>query len=152
MFSLEKVLLSSAYYYRPKPQDQQEFSDPGTYSFVVPAGVEKISAVAVGAGGGGSNSLNGGGGGGGALQYRNNISVTPGETLTVSVGRGGAAGTIGQTGTASSLYRGGTALVYAAGGSGAVGSSGGIGGSASSNSSVPIPYAPVGNSALDSVS
>ncbi len=152
MFSLEKVLLSSAYYYRPKPQDQQEFSDPGTYSFVVPAGVERIAAVAVGAGGGGSNSLNGGGGGGGALQYRNSIAVTPGETLTVNVGRGGVAGTVGQTGTASSLYRGGTSLVYAAGGSGAVGSSGGIGGSASSNSSVPIPYAPVGNSALDSVS
>ena len=152
MFSLEKVLLSSAYYYRPKPQDQQEFSDPGTYSFVVPAGVEKISAVAVGAGGGGSNSANGGGGGGGALQYRNNMTVTPGETLTVTVGRGGTAGTIGQTGTASSIYRGGTALVYASGGSGAVSSSGGIGGAASSNSSVPIPYAPVGNSALDSVS
>jgi hypothetical protein len=80
------------------------------------------------------------------------MPVTPGETLTVAVGRGGAPGTIGQTGTVSSIYRGGTALVYASGGSGAFGSSGGIGGAASSNSSVSIPYAPVGNSALDSVS
>ena len=57
-----------------------------------------------GAGGGGSGGQNGeacgnviggrfgggsGGGGGGGLRYRNNISVTPGSTVTVTVGRAG---------------------------------------------------------------
>jgi hypothetical protein len=47
-----------------------------TYSFVVPAGITSISVVAVAAGGRSSE-------GSGNLAYGNNISVTPGETLTV---------------------------------------------------------------------
>ena len=46
-----------------------------TYSFVVPAGVTSISMVGVAAGGRSEGSGN--------LAYGNNISVTPGETLTV---------------------------------------------------------------------
>jgi len=71
---------------------------PGTYSFTIPNGVTSISAVAVGGGGGGggNSGVSGPGssaGGGGGLGWTNNISVTPGEVITISVGQGGAAGT-----------------------------------------------------------
>ena len=68
-----------------------EFITPGTYSWTAPAGVTSVSVVCVGAGGGGlSNEINqGGGAGGGGLGYKNNISVTPGQSYTVVVGAGG---------------------------------------------------------------
>jgi hypothetical protein len=108
--------------------------------------------VAIGGGGGGASDVNDGGGGGGAgLQYRNDIAVTPGETLTVIVGSGGAPGVNAATGGASGLYRGGSQLVYASGGAGARSQFGGPGGAASSNGATSIPYAPLGNSGLGSV-
>lgn len=64
------------------PPGQQAYTTAGTFTFVVPAGVTSISAVAVGSGNQASGGL---GGGGGALAYVNNISVTPGESLSVRV-------------------------------------------------------------------
>ena len=152
MLSLEQVLLAAAQYYNPEARDQQEFPTPGTYSFTVPTGVTSICAVAIGGGGGGASDVNdGGGGGGGGLQYRNDITVTPGETLTVVVGSGGASGVNAATGGPSGLYRSGTQLVYATGGAGARSQFGGPGGAASSNGATAIPYAPLGNSGLGSV-
>ena len=57
----------------------------------VPEGVTSISAVCVGGGGGASRgyTLGGAGGGGGGLSWRNNISVTPGDSLWVFIGTGG---------------------------------------------------------------
>lgn len=111
MLALEKVLLAGANYYRPKAQGQQEFTAPGTYSFIVPANVDSISMVAVGGGGGGAQNVNdGGGGGGGALAYSNNVTVTPGEALTVIVGQGGSRGNgAGTAGAQSSVTRAGAA-------------------------------------------
>ena len=66
---------------------QQVFTSDGT--FTVPAGVTAVSVVVVGGGGGGGPTPGpgyGGGGGGGALAYKNNISVTPGASITVTVG------------------------------------------------------------------
>lgn len=129
MFALEKILISSARYYQPTVRDQEEWTTPGTYYFTVPAGVTKISAVAIGAGGGGAGGINdGGGGGGGALQYLNEISVTAGETLTIVVGTGGAPGAIGTVGGHSGIYRGATQLLRANGGSGGNYATGGAGG------------------------
>ena len=109
MLALEKVLLAGANYYRPKAQGQQEFTSPGTYSFIVPANVESISMVAVGGGAGGAQNVDdGGGGGGGALAYNNNVVVTPGEVLTVTIGQGGSRGNgSGIAGTQSSVTRAG---------------------------------------------
>lgn len=92
------------------PKGQQEFSSTG--SFTVPTGVTSISAVAVGAGGLGVNGENsnyghGTGGAGGSLRYVNAISVTPGESLTV---------TVGANNSATTIARGGTVLVSGAGG------------------------------------
>jgi hypothetical protein len=70
----------------------------GYSTWVVPVGVTSISVVAIGGGGSGASATTtqaGGGGGGGGLAYKNNISVIPGETLTMDVGSGGVQGTNG---------------------------------------------------------
>ena len=73
---------------------QQTYTSSGTYSWTCPSGVTSVSVVCIGGGGGGNGGGNGvggaGGGGGGGLGYKNNISVTPGQSYTVVVGGGGA--------------------------------------------------------------
>lgn len=67
----------------------QSYTTAGTFTWVAPAGVTKVSIVAVGGGGGGrcgGNTY----WGGGALAWRNGVSVTPGTSYTVYVGVGGA--------------------------------------------------------------
>lgn len=73
---------------------QAAFTTPGMYSWTAPPEVTSVSVVAVGGGGGGSSSNGGGGagGGGGGLGWKNNISVTAGQTYTVVVGAGGLRG------------------------------------------------------------
>lgn len=88
------------------PPGQQAFTTPGTYSFIVPTGLTELSAVLVGAGSTGGTKT---GGAGGSLRYINNLPVTPGETLTVSVGAGGGYGSTGPT----TLKRGSDTLLYA---------------------------------------
>jgi hypothetical protein len=61
------------------PVGSAVYTTPGTYSWVAPVGVKSVSIVAIGAGGNGS-------GGGGGLGYKNNYSVTPGNSYTVVVG------------------------------------------------------------------
>ncbi len=74
--------------------NEETFTTPGIQSWTAPAGVTSVNVVAVGAGGRGGAapaSINygyAGGGGGGGLAYKNNISVTPGQTYTVVVGSG----------------------------------------------------------------
>ena len=74
----------------------QQYKDPGTYSFLIPNGVNTISVLAIGGGGAGDdgNTGDGGGGGGagGACAVASNVAVTPGNTITVVVGAGGASG------------------------------------------------------------
>jgi hypothetical protein len=100
-------------------------------SWIVPTNVSGISIVCVGGGGGGRGSSSGGrGGGGGALAYGNNYAVTSGETLTITVGAGGA-GIIGTTsapgGGVSSVRRGSTLMCEAGGAAaGGGGSAGGV--------------------------
>jgi hypothetical protein len=74
------------------PTGEASFITAGTFSWTVPTNVTSVSVVAVGAGGGGSVNEQGTGGGG-ALAYKNNISVTPGTSITVVVGAGGTAST-----------------------------------------------------------
>jgi hypothetical protein len=104
--------------------------------------VTLIAAVAIGPGGntGNSGSAQLNGGGGGALSYDNAIVVTPGETLSI---------TVGSVGGDSSIKRGATTLLLAKGASsqtggqassgvGAVKYSGGDG--ASGKSTPPTKY------------
>lgn len=73
---------------------QQVYTTPGTYTWVAPTGVCKVSVVAVGGASAGSgnrySSMNGGGGG--ALAYANNTSVSPGSPYSIRVGTGAYTG------------------------------------------------------------
>lgn len=80
---------------------QDEFMEPGTYTWVCPPGVTTVSAVCVGGGGGGSSSWANPSGGGAGLGWKNNISVTPGTSYTVVVGQGGARSGNSQDGQSS---------------------------------------------------
>ena len=69
---------------------QQSFTSSGTFS--VPSGISSVNVLVV-AGGGGAGSTHSGGGGAGGLIYRPGFTVTPGGTVTVTVGDGGASST-----------------------------------------------------------
>jgi hypothetical protein len=76
------------------PNGNAVYQTPGNYSLVVPAHVHSINLLAVAGGGGGGAGYSiqgGGGGGGGSGGYTapQNVIVTPGETLNISVGQGG---------------------------------------------------------------
>jgi hypothetical protein len=89
------------------------YTSGGTYTFTVPANVYSVSSVCIGGGGAGNRiadtttSFTFGGGGGG-LAYKNNIAVTPGQTITITVA------------APSTIMRGGVSsfgsLFYASGG------------------------------------
>jgi hypothetical protein len=92
-------------------------------SWVVPTGVTSVSIFCVSGGGGGRvepSSSARRGGGGSATGYRNNIPVTPGETLTIQVGGGGAGAlsAVGGTGGKTRILRGSTELCVAQPGAG----------------------------------
>lgn len=111
-------------------------------SFIVPAGVTKIYVSACGGGGGGAGAAGnngisgnaGGGGGGGAGQsvLRAPYTVTPGQTIAITIGGGGSAGAGGVSNFGGNSGSGGStvigSLVTLAGGSGGSGGSLGTGG------------------------
>lgn len=130
----------------PWAQNLQAFSATGAdQAFTVPAGVTSLTVKAWGAGGASNSATSteadrARGGPGGFV--RATIAVTPGETLTIKVGTGGAfcsrdfgARAPGAGGGRSAVMRGSTPLVIAGGGGGAGGygasateSFGGVGG------------------------
>jgi len=71
----------------------QSFTSSGT--FAVPSGVTSLNSVLVVGGGAGGGSQHGGGGGAGGLIFMPEYPVTPGGTLTVTVGDYGAGGQSG---------------------------------------------------------
>ena len=98
-------------------QGQQAYTTAGTYSWVAPTGVTSVAVVAVG--GGGAGSASGGankGGGGGGLGWKNNISVTPGNSYTVVVGSAGANGCFGDGTPGGNSYFINTSTVLGGGG------------------------------------
>jgi D-alanyl-D-alanine carboxypeptidase len=108
----------------------QVFTASGTFN--VPAGVSSVDVLLVG-GGGGGGSRQGGGGGAGGVRVATGVSVTPGGTVTVTVGAGGAGGTSGGRGTNGGTTSFGAESVVGGGGGGGrttnnAGASGGSGG------------------------
>ena len=118
---------------------QAQFTEVGTYQWIAPSGVFQVSAVCIGGGGNGGVqefSSSGGAGGGGALGWKNNISVTPGQSYTVVVGgtaldsyfitdttvKGGKGGNAEDSGT--STFTGGTGGNYVGDGGGNGGNGG----------------------------
>ena len=118
----------------------------GTSTFLVPAGVSRIYYEMCGGGGGYGGSYTagptyrGGGGGGGGGYLFGYIDVTPGETLTITVGAPGNNGsdgnpaTSGSNGGQSIIASGATELAKVSGGAGGTGATstavgqGGLGG------------------------
>jgi hypothetical protein len=97
------------------PAGQQAYTCAGTYTWVAPAGVTKVSVVAVGGGSGGYFTAFGGnylkGGAGGGLGYKNCITVTPGASYTIVVGAGGS-GYYAFGGSPPSTINGGTSTAF----------------------------------------
>lgn len=118
-----------------------------TQTYTIPAGYTSMDVFCVGGGGKGQRSYSGGdwedtdgggGGGGGFTSTVKNISVSSGQSLTITVGAGGTSG----DGGVSSVVRSGSTLCSAKGGYGdsrsdfypsGGGSGGGAGGLALSN-------------------
>ena len=124
-------------------------SSSGTYT--VPTGVTSIQYLVVGGGGGGggatSGASNGGSGGGAGGMLYGTMSVTPGQTISYSVGAGGTGGTssggaagAGNNSTFGSLtavgggygIQSGSAATGGSGGSGGGSAGGGTAGSGTS--------------------
>lgn len=113
------------------PHGQQVFTSNGT--FTVPSNVYNIKVTCVGGGGGSYYILDPLGGldyiffaGGGAASATKSLSVTPGQTYSVSIGLGALQSntSVGQTGGATSF---GITLCVANGGIGSVGGTVGVG-------------------------
>lgn len=140
---------------------QKRFTTSG--SFIVPAGVTTVylSGCAGGGGGGGGSSRNstssagtgGGGGGSGQSVIKYPVSVTPGQTIAVTIGAGGSSGPAATAAAAGSGGAGGNTifgtlltLVAGAGGSGGnygtVAQSGGTGGNGYPNGGVAVSSQP----------
>ena len=101
------------------PPGNQTFTSSGTSTFTVPAGVTSVAVVCVGAGGKSGIGNSGQAGGGGALAYKNNITVTPGSTATVTVGApGNHSGNQGNSGGLSKFTYNGVDYAIAGGGGG----------------------------------
>jgi len=98
------------------PPGQQAYTTAGSYSWVAPAGVTKVSVVVVGSGAGGKSFNNAAGGPGGGLAYVNNYSVTPGNSYTAVVGAGGIGTAFGCTACGNASYFSATCVVRATGG------------------------------------
>ncbi|MGH7240872.1 MAG: hypothetical protein ACREGB_01090, partial [Candidatus Saccharimonadales bacterium] len=109
------------------------YSTAGTDTYTVPSGVTTVTVKAWGGGGGagaasGSTGVAGSGGGGGFVQA--DLTVTPGQVLTVMTGSGGGGGAAADNGGNGGGYSavknsGGTFLVQAGGGGGGGGTNGG---------------------------
>ena len=76
----------------PAVPSQQAFTTAGSFTWVAPAGVTKVSVVAIGSAGWSNigtpfcpSTAKFAGGGGGGLGYRNNITVVPGSPYAVVV-------------------------------------------------------------------
>lgn len=79
-------------------------TDTAQTQWTVPSGVESLDAFLVGGGGGGVSLTNltygtgtAVGGSGGKTLYKENIEVSPGETISIKIGAGGAEYTSGST-------------------------------------------------------
>lgn len=78
-----------------------DLTTAGTATWTVPAGVTQVEILLVAGGGGGGYQVGGGGGGGGVV-YRPAYPVTPGASITYTIGSGGAGGT-----SSTQAYNGG---------------------------------------------
>ncbi len=106
--------------------EMESYLVAGTFTFTVPDGVYRIKCRVIGGGGGagGSASAKSGGGGGAGGYAEGWIDVTPGQTITITVGAGGQGGTAGNFGTSGGLSSVGGFMSASGGGYGDAGGGG----------------------------
>lgn len=152
----------------PVPDASEEvirFYNVNTDPFIVPAGVSTIEILVIGAGGGGGIAPGktaqspgaAGGGGAGGYYYNPTFQVRPGGVYSITVGKGGTAGTnnlaqnggnteftlVGTPGTNDSIFvRGGGAGANGPGTIGSSGASGGGGAGKNNTSTISTPGTP----------
>jgi hypothetical protein len=121
----------------------QTFTTVGTNNWTVPNNVSIVSLFIVGGGGSGAGGRSAGGGGdggnGGQVQQYSNVTVTPGSTVSVVVGAGGAAVGVDATGNGGGTSSFISGTYSAAGGNGGavrVGTSGRGGSGATGNGAI----------------
>jgi len=116
------------------------FTTGTSASYTIPAGITKIKVTVIGGGGGGAGTQsgcpgsNGGGGGGGGSSIVYLTGLTPGGTITYTVGTGGTAGAIdanGGSGGTSSITVSATTYSATGGSGGTFIGGGGAGGNSS---------------------
>ena len=111
----------------PTPSGSTNYTTAGSYSFTVPAGIYSLTVSVIGGGGGGQYACSfggdsGSGAGGGSGGYYSNqvISVTPKQTISVTVGAGGSLATVsckpGGSGGTSQISGSGITTLTATGG------------------------------------
>ena len=122
-----------------------QFTSSGT--FTVPTGITKVKVTVVGGGGGGGSGSgsgagygcggNGGGGGGAAIKYLSGL--TPGNTLTVTVGSAGGTSSVASgTQTITTISATGAGGIGSNGDINIRGGAGGSGGSTPANSGINV--------------
>ena len=120
------------------------FTAAGAWTWTVPAGITRVEINQIGGGGGGAGASAGqaGGGGGGGGRVKKIFTVSPGDTLSGTVGAGGTAGSAGvnnaTAGGDTTILQNGTLIATGGGGgAGAFGTApaGGYGGTASGGDS-----------------
>ena len=108
--------------------ETNNFSAPGSDTFIVPRYVYEITIVAVGAGGGGGSSQSagkyrwGGGGAASGAMISKTLSVKPGDIINYEIGAGGASGSSANGGDTNFTYK--SILRSADGGTGGQSASG----------------------------
>lgn len=112
------------------PRGRQVFTGSGT--FTVPAGVTTVYLTGTGGGGGGgggNSGTNGGGGGGsGAVVIKQAVTVTPGASISVTIGTNGGGGASGVAGSSGGTTSFGALLSLTGGTGGTPAGGGGSGG------------------------
>lgn len=97
----------------------QTYTGTGSHTWTVPSGVTECSVICVGAGGKSGVGNSGQAAGGGALAYKNQITVVPGQTASVTVGAtGNHSGNNGNAGGNSVFSYSGTTVTAGGGGGG----------------------------------
>src|SRR5258708_5542049 len=97
----------------------ERFTVAGTYTWFCPQGVTAPSILGIGAGAGGQGSFSGRYGAGGGESSQISPTLTPGNSYTIIVGAGGAAGDTGQAavdGGDTFFKDGASSLLFANGG------------------------------------
>lgn len=120
------------------------FAAAGVTPWVIPAGVFRVRVTVIGGGGGGgkrtgSASSGAGGGGGGGGVSEGFVTVTPGASINVTVGAGGAGATVANTaGTNGGASSFGIAVTATGGNGGGItgGGNGGVGSGGDLNTSL----------------